>query len=146
MLAAVAALAAGGVLAGCAMRELEELEAHDLRDVREALERNIQAIHDRDTEAYLSQYDDSPSLIVATADSVTRGFALFAAARRSSLDWPDTLIAAEATLEWIAPGVVWAAFPYAAVLQGDTARGVSERVFVKTRDGWRIRVTGLMEQ
>jgi hypothetical protein len=128
------------------MGELDDLEARDLREAREALEQNIQTIHDRDADAYLALYDDSPSLIVASADSVARGYAPFAAARRSSLDWPDTLVVSEPTVEWIAPGVVWVAFPYVAVLQGDTARGVSERLFVKTRDGWRIRVTGLMEQ
>jgi hypothetical protein len=28
----------------------------------------------------------------------------------------------------------------------DTARGLSERVFVKTPQGWKIAVTGMMER
>ena len=38
------------------------------------------------------------------------------------------------------------AFEYAAVVTGDTVRGWSERLFVKTPRGWKIAVTGMMQR
>jgi len=110
------------------------------------LQRNVAAISAHDVKAYLSQYLDSPDLVVVSPDSLRRGYLLFSEARRASGDWPDTLIANEPTLVWIAPGVVWAAFEYRAVVGSDTARGWSERLFVKTGKGWKIAVTGMMEK
>jgi hypothetical protein len=55
-------------------------------------------------------------------------------------------MAGDPALIWIAPGVVWAAFEYGAVVGGDTVRGWSERLFVKTPRGWKIAVTGMMQR
>jgi hypothetical protein len=140
------ALAGVLVVGGCVGRETESLRARDLTEATAALERNIDAINQHDVEGYLAQYLDSPSLIVASADSLRQGYRLFAEARRASSDWPDTLLIGEPTLVWIAPGVVWAAFAYRGVVGPDTARGMSERLFVKTPAGWKIAVTGMMER
>jgi hypothetical protein len=118
----------------------------DLEEAGAALATNLAAIHRRDTEAYLAHYLDSPDFVVASADSLRRGFLVFAEARRASDEWPDTLIAAPPTLVWVAPGVVWGAFRFTVVQAGDTGRGVSERLFVKTGGGWKIKVTGSMER
>jgi hypothetical protein len=131
---------------GCAERAAREIRASDLREASEAIQLNIAAIQRHDVEAYLAQYLDSPDLIVVTPDSLRRGYLFFAEARRASDQWPDTLIAADPTTVWIAPGVVWGAFAYASVVGLDTIRGVSERLVVKTNQGWKIAITGAMER
>ena len=87
-----------------------------------------------------------PHTRAAAPHSVSRGFLFFAEARRADQTWPDTLITGTPAMVWLAPGVVWAGFEFTYVFGPDTARGVSERIFVKTRDGWRITITGSMEQ
>ena len=131
---------------GCIGRSAQRVRTNDMVGAGELVRQNIAAIHRRDVEAYLAQYLDSPEFVVAGADSLRRGYALFAEARRASQEWPDTLIAREPTLVWVAPGVVWASFEYAAVIGTDTARGLSQRVLVKTVEGWKIAVTGLAER
>jgi hypothetical protein len=134
------------LLGACADREVRQRRATDLEEATRALEHNLAAIQRRDVETYLGQYLDSPDLVVASADSLRRGYLVFAEARRASNDWPDTLITGDPTAIWIAPGVVWTAFEYAAVVTDDTVRGWSERLFVKTPRGWKIAVTGMMQQ
>jgi hypothetical protein len=73
-----------------------------------------------------------------------QGFAPLAAERRSSTAWPDTLVANRPRLVWLGPGVVWGAYRYVAVQDGATAEGWSERIFVKTADGWKIAMTGVV--
>jgi hypothetical protein len=131
---------------GCIGRSAQKVRNNDVTGAAEMLRQNVAAIHRRDVEAYLAQYLNSPEFVVAGADSLRRGYALFAEARRASQEWPDTLIAGAPTLVWIAPGVVWASFEYAAVVGSDTARGLSQRVLVKTVEGWKIAVTGLAER
>jgi hypothetical protein len=134
------------LLGACADREVRMRRATDLEEATRALEHNLAAIQRHDVETYLDQYLDSPDLIAASADSLRRGYLVFAEARRASDDWPDTLITGDPTAIWIAPGVVWTAFEYAAVVTGDTVRGWSERLFVKTPRGWKIAVTGMMQR
>jgi hypothetical protein len=134
------------LLGGCVDRQVRQRRATDLDEATRALEHNLQAIQRHDVETYLDQYLESPNLVVASADSLRRGYMVFAEARRASDDWPDTLIAGEPTAIWIAPGVVWTAFEYAAVVTGDTVTGWSERLFVKTPRGWKIAVTGMMQR
>jgi hypothetical protein len=124
----------------------EMLKERDLEGAYEAFRSNIAAIHRRDTEAYLAHYLESPELVVASADSLRRGFVLFAEARRASEDWPDTLIAGQPVLVWLGPGLVWGAYEYTVVQGGDTAWGWSDRVFVKTGGGWKIAVTGTRQR
>ena len=130
----------------CGRPNPEMLKEQDLEGAYEAFRSNIAAIHRRDTEAYLTHYLESPELVVASADSLRRGFVMFAEARRASEDWPDTLIAGRPVLMWIGPGVVWGAYEYTVVQDGDTARGWSDRVFVKTGGGWKIAVTGTRQR
>ena len=134
------------LMTSCSSADVGAIRETDLTEAAVFVQSNIAAIQRRDTEAYLGHYVDSPELTIASADSIRRGFFLFSEARRASDEWPDTLVTAPATLVWLAPGVVWAGFRFMAVLEGDTTRGVSERVLVKTPSGWKITVTGSMEQ
>ncbi len=142
------ALALGGVvlLSGCTKRQVDAIRSRDLREAAAALDQNIEAIQRKDVDAYLEQYLDSPNLVIVSADSLRRGYLPFAEARRASDEWPDTLIVGPPALIWVAPGVVWGGFEYEGVVGRDTARGWSERLFVKTGRGWRIAVTGMMER
>ena len=140
VLAGLVAAAAGA--ASCGGPSVERVRSENLEEAYEAFRTNIAAIQRGDTEAYLAHYLDSPELVIANADSVRRGFMLFAEARRADDEWPDTLIAGRPTMVWISPGVVWGTYPYTVVQQGDTAHGWSERIFVKTGGGWKIVVTG----
>ncbi len=134
------------VSAGCGAPGVESIRTRDIAEATTALETNLAAIRRGDAEAYLAHYLDSPELVIASADSLRRGFLFFAEARRADPTWPDALETEPPTMVWLAPGVVWAGFRFTAVIGHDTTWGVSERVFVKTPSGWRITVTGSMEQ
>jgi hypothetical protein len=133
-------------MAACARPNIEAIRQSDLEGALEAFHGNIEAIHHRDVEAYLNHYLDSPELVVAGADTVQRGFARFAEARRGNNAWPDTLMAGEPTLVWLAPGAVYGVYPYTVVERGDTSRGWSERVLVKTGGGWKVAVTSRIDR
>lgn len=143
---APAFLVCSALVIACGRPDLDAMRAQDVTGTIAALESNLSAIHERDTEAYLAHYLDSPQFVVATAAGIQQGFRWFAAARRASEQWPDTFITERPTFRWIAPGVVWGGFAYLSVERSDTTRGVSERLFVKTESGWKIAVTGSMEQ
>lgn len=134
------------VSVACGAPGVDAIRTRDITEAMTALETNLAAIRRRDTEAYLAHYIDSPDLVIATADSLRRGFLFFAEARRADPTWPDALETGPPTMVWLAPGVVWAGFQFTAVIGFDTTWGVSERVFVKTARGWKISITGSMEQ
>ena len=117
----------------------------DLDGARAAFEGNIAAIQHRNAEQYLSYYIQSPALTILS-DSFAQGYETFAAARRATNDWPDTLIAGDPKLVWLSPGVVYGAYKYTRVQGRDTTRGWSERVLVKTRDGWKVTVSTAFQQ
>ena len=135
-----------GVAAACMKPNVEAIRQSDLTGAEQAFRGNIAAIHQRDAEAYLSHYLDSPALMVVSGDTVQRGFMPFAEARRSDTTWPDTLIAGKPILDWLAPGVVYGVYPYTVVERGDTSRGWSERVLVKTAAGWKVAVTSRIDR
>lgn len=139
-------LGAVAVWAACGRGDIEAVRRRELAEALEAFRSNIAAIHRRDVEGYLDHYLDSPELVVAGGDSLQRGFAAFAAARRGSQAWPDTLIAGEPTMVWLAPGAVYGIYPYTVVERGDTSRGWSERVFVKTAGRWKVVVTSRIDR
>jgi hypothetical protein len=132
------------LLAGCPAQRLDALREREVAEVRSAFEENLAAIRRRDVEGYLAGYLTSPDFVFLGPDGVERGFGPFAAARRADPQFPDSLVAGDAQLTWLAPGVVHVAYPYVARQGPDAGTGWSERVFVKTRDGWRIAVTGVI--
>lgn len=137
---------ATALVMACGTPDIEGLRVRELEEAELAFRSNIAAIHRRDTEGYLAHYLDSPQLVIAGADSLRRGFLAFAEARRSSNDWPDTLMAGDPSLVWLAPGVVYGAYPYTVVQDGDTALGWSERVLIKTAGAWKVAVTSRIDR
>jgi ketosteroid isomerase-like protein len=113
--------------------------ASDTVEARRVFEENIDAIHKRDRARYLATYLQTSSLARNGPAGLELGFEGWSARRDST--WPDTLIARNLRVIPIAPGVVYGTYCYTVTQKDTTSSGVSERVFRKTSDGWRIAVT-----
>ena len=111
----------------------------DTIEARRVFEENIDAIHKRDRARYLATYLHTPSLARNGPGGLDLGFENWSARRDST--WPDTLIARNLRVLPISPGVVYGTYCYTVTQHDTTTSGVSERIFVKTPQGWRIAVT-----
>src|SRR5256885_10197085 len=111
----------------------------DTVEARRLFEENIDAIHKRDRGRYLATYLHTSSLARNGPGGLELGYENWSA-RRDSM-WPDTLIATKLRVLPIAPGIVYGTYCYTVTQHDTTTSGVSERLFVKTPDGWRIAVT-----
>jgi hypothetical protein len=131
-------------LTACGRPDIGTLRVNELGEARSAFLSNIAAIQARDTEAYLSHYLQSPDFLQASGDTVQRSFLTFAAERRANQSWPDTLVAGDPIMVWLAPSVVYGVYPYQVTQEGEISSGWSERVLIKTGGGWKIAVTSVM--
>ena len=111
----------------------------DTIEARQLFAENIDAIHKRDRARYLATYLHSNTLGRNGPGGLELGYENWSARRDST--WPDTLIARNLRVLPIAPGVVYGAYCYTVTQRDTTTSGVSERIFVKTPQGWRIVVT-----
>src|SRR2546426_427836 len=105
----------------------------------EAFRGNIAAIHARDRAAYLSHYLHTPELARVGPDGLRLGYDEFA--RGAGEGWPDTLVATHLRIVAVSPDVAYGVFRYRVVDASGSARGVSERVLVRTPAGWKVAVT-----
>jgi len=113
--------------------------AADLAAARALFERNLDAIRAHDRDAYLACYLKAPTFAVAGPDGARAGFDAFAADAGSP--WPDSFEGSDLQLVSVRPGVVYGTYRYRVRYGAEEQRGISERFFVKTSDGWRIAVT-----
>ena len=113
--------------------------APDTVETRQLFEENIDAIHKRDRARYLATYLHTNALARNGPAGLELGYENWSARRDST--WPDTLIARNLRVIPVAPGVVYGTYCYTVTQNDTTSSGVSERVFVKTPEGWRIAVT-----
>ncbi|MGH7665667.1 MAG: amidohydrolase family protein [Gemmatimonadaceae bacterium] len=111
----------------------------DTAAARRIFEANIDAIHKRDRDRYLSYYLHSDRLVRNGPGGPEVGFESWPARRDST--WPDTLVARDLRLIPLAPGVVYGSYHYRVTQGESTSEGISERVFVETPEGWRIAVS-----
>jgi hypothetical protein len=111
----------------------------DTLQARRLFEENIDAIHKRDRARYLATYLQTDALARNGPVGLELGYEGWSARRDST--WPDTLVARNLKVHPIAPGVVYGTYCYTVTQKDTTSSGVSERVFVKTPQGWRIAVT-----
>jgi hypothetical protein len=116
-----------------------ELASRDSIEARGLFEANIDAIHKRDRARYLATYLHSDRLARNGPAGLELGYDNWSA--RTDTTWPDTLIASNLRVVPISAGVVYGSYCYTVTQHDTTSSGVSERVFVKTVDGWRIAVT-----
>jgi hypothetical protein len=132
-------------LVGCAPTTLRtnssipDFAASDTIEARKVFDENIDAIHKRDRASYLATYLHSPALARNGPAGLQLGYDNWSARRDST--WPDTLIARNLRVIPISSGVVYGTYCYTVTQKDTTTSGVSERLFVKTPDGWRIAVT-----
>ena len=111
----------------------------DTVDARRLFEENIASIHGRDRARYLATYLQTERLARNGPAGLELGFADWPARRDTT--WPDTLVARDLRLVPLAPGVVYGTYHYRVTQGGSTSEGISERVFVRTPQGWRIAVS-----
>jgi imidazolonepropionase-like amidohydrolase len=117
--------------------------ADDLAAARAVFEANINAIRQRNRDAYLSYYLHSPSLVRGGAEGFDTGFESFA--KGVGAQWPDLIEANDIHLTPLQPGVVYGTYRYRVRYGSDEHAGISERLFVSTPDGWKIAVTGAID-
>lgn len=117
-------------------------EATELHAARALFERNLDSIRNRDRAAYLATYLPTENFSAAGTQGLQRGFDRFA---KSESPWPDTFEARGLDLVHVSPGVVYGTYRYRVVYGTDEHSGISQRLFVKTPDGWKIAVTGAMD-
>jgi hypothetical protein len=113
--------------------------ASDTIEARRLFEENIDAIHKRDRARYLATYLHSSTLARNGPTGLALGYDNWSARRDST--WPDTLVATNLRVLPITPGVVYGSYCYTVTQKDTTSSGVSERIFVKTSEGWKIAVT-----
>jgi hypothetical protein len=111
----------------------------DTIEARALFEANIDAIHKRDRARYLATYLHSDLLSRNGPAGLELGYKNWSAVTDTT--WPDTLVARNLRVVPIAAGVVYGSYCYTVTQHDTTSSGVSERVFVKTPEGWRIAVT-----
>src|SRR5881296_1370389 len=105
----------------------------------DAFKSNIAAIQTRDRAAYLAHYLHTPALARVGPDGLREGYEGFA--RGATGPWPDTLVATHLRIVPLSSDVVYGTYRYRVVDSSASVRGVSERVFVRTAQGWQVAVT-----
>ncbi len=118
-------------------------EAADLQAARALFEKNIRAIQERNRDDYLSCYRASERLARGGATGITTGFDDLATntPHNGSDRWPQALIARDLQLAWLGSGLVYGTYRYRVIVDGAATDGLSERVFAKDSDGWRIALS-----
>ena len=112
----------------------------DLEAARALFRRNLDAIRRHDRPAYLECYWRSdrmartgPTGFIASYDSLVGSVA--------DNQWPEVFEASDLRVTPLQDGVVYGTYRYRVRFSGEESSGISERLFVRTADGWRIAVT-----
>jgi len=115
-------------------------DKEDLAAARTLFEANLEAIRQRDREAYLACYLESDTLVRTGPEGFSLGFEAHAA-QASDDTWPDTFQAQDLRLVPVRPGIVYGTYRYRVRYGVEEHSGISERLFLRTDEGWRIAVT-----
>jgi imidazolonepropionase-like amidohydrolase len=138
-LLAAAWLLAASILPGGQEPKSSGTEAADLSAARALFEKNLQAIRDKDREAYLSCYLESERLVRTGPAGLDLGYAGLAAT--AGQGWPDRIEAEDMRLTPVRPGLVYGTYRYRVRYGAQEVAGLSERLFVETPQGWKIAVS-----
>lgn len=122
------------------LRAAEERDAAaDVAAARALFEKNLQAIRDKDRDAYLSCYLESDRLARTGPAGFQLGYA--GLAETAGQGWPDHIAADDLHLTPVRPGLVYGTYRYRVRYGGREDSGLSERFFVDTPQGWKIAVS-----
>ena len=135
LLAAGIAGSHGSLLAGARRAEEDDLSA-----ARRLFTANLDAIQRRDRAAYLACYLDSETLARTGPEGFQLGYRAHAA-QSDDGSWPDLFEARDLRLVPVVPGTVYGTYRYRVRYGDDEQTGLSERLFLKTKQGWRIAMT-----
>jgi imidazolonepropionase-like amidohydrolase len=113
--------------------------AADVAAARALFEKNLQAIRDKNRDAYLSCYLDSELLARTGPEGFQLGYAGLAAT--AGQGWPDHIDASDIHLTPVRPGLVYGTYRYRVRYGGREDAGLSERFFLQTPKGWKIAVS-----
>src|SRR5947207_12041101 len=117
--------------------------ADDLADARAVFEGNLAAIREHNRNKYLSYYLHSDLLVRGGPTGFTTGYDDFA--KGAGAQWPDLIEGSDIHLTALQPGWVYGTYRYRVRYGAEEHSGISERLFVKTPDGWKIAVTGAVD-
>jgi len=126
----------GIVLLAIALPALAQTD--DIAGARAVFDANVNAIRQKNLDAYLSCYLHSPLLVRGGPTGFTTGYDEFAKARGP---WPDSIEASDVHLTQLQPGWVYGTYRYRVRYGSQEVAGLSERLFVKTAAGWKITAT-----
>jgi len=115
-------------------------ETEDLRAARALFDRNVAAIRSRDRDAYLACYRRSDRLAVSGPEGPALGYRRFADPAKPPA-WPDTYEPTDLRLDWLQEGVVYGTYRYRVRYGTEEHSGLSERLFSRGPEGWKIAVT-----
>jgi hypothetical protein len=101
----------------------------DITAARAVFDANVNAIRQKNREAYLSYYLHSPLLVRGGPTGFTTGYDEFAKAAGA---WPDSIDASDIHLTSLHPGVVYARIAIASVTPAATSIPEFGTIFVKT--------------
>jgi imidazolonepropionase-like amidohydrolase/ketosteroid isomerase-like protein len=118
-------------------------QSDDLRAARDVFEQNISAIRQRDRDRYLSLYLRDSRLVRGGPTGFTTGFDDFS--KQAGTRWPDHIEATDIRLTPLQPGLVYGTYRYRVRYGAEEHSGISERLFRKTPDGWKIALTGAID-
>jgi imidazolonepropionase-like amidohydrolase len=117
--------------------------ADDITAARALFDSNVNAIRQRNREAYLACYLHSEGLVRGGPEGFSVGFDSFA--KGIGANWPDLIEANDIHLTPLRPGLVYGTYRYRVRYGSDEHAGISERLFVSTPDGWKIALTGAID-
>ncbi len=117
--------------------------AGDVTAARALFDKNVNAIRQRNRDAYLGCYLHAPSLVRGGPEGFSTGFDSFA--KGAGENWPDLIEANDIHLTPLRPGMVYGTYRYRVRYGSDEHAGISERLFVSTPDGWKIALTGAID-
>lgn len=114
-------------------------QGDDLAAARSLFEKNLQAIREKNRDAYLSCYLQSDALVRSGPDGFQLGYSGLAATAGEG--WPDHISAEDLRLTPLRPGLVYGTYRYRVRYGKDEVSGISERLFTSTPEGWKIALT-----
>jgi imidazolonepropionase-like amidohydrolase len=117
--------------------------ADDIAAARALFDANVNAIRQRNREAYLACYLHSEGLVRGGPEGFSVGFDSFA--KGIGAAWPDLIEANDIHLTPLRPGIVYGTYRYRVRYGSDEHAGISERLFVSTPEGWKIALTGAID-